>query len=233
MKTRITLLFLLITLIANAQYDYYYHQPTVVGGGVGSNLVSVIGNDVRPVEVSLRVRINRKHTLQLFTPIFKQTDSFNSKDNTDAGFIHSFLKTKKSLYGIGVDYDYALHTFSSLDFVVGLRAEFQLYKYRTELTNHHPPKNNYHNIELTHRSEETTNYLITPNAGLRLNFNKFTVDAKFLLSMLSKKGDVDSLTERKTGAQSNMNSSTKEWTDEISNKFKLKPGVVMSVAYYF
>lgn len=233
MKTRTILLFLLITFIANAQYDYYYYEPTVVGGGVGSNLISIIGNDVRPVEVSLRVRINRRHTLQLYMPYFKQNDSFNSKDNTEAGFIRSSLDTKKSLYGVGLDYDYALHTFSSLDFVVGLRAEFQLYKYRTDLTNRHPPKNNYNNIELAHRSEETSNYLIAPNAGFRLSFNKFTVDAKFLLSMLSMRGDVDNLIERKTGAQPNMNSTIKEWSDEISNKFKLKPGIVASVAYYF
>lgn len=233
MKTRLTLLLLLITFIAHAQYDYYYHEPTLVGGGVGSNLVSVVGNDITPAEISMRLRIKRKHTLQLYMPYFKQTNAFNSKNNAEVDFIQSSLKTKKSLYGVGLDYDYALQTYSSLDFVVGLRAEFHLHKYRTNLTNKHPVANNYNNIEYTHSSQESTNYIISPNAGLRLNFNQFTVDAKFLLSMLSSRGDVDNLVERKTGQQPNMSSTTTEWSDKISNKFKLKPGVVMSVGYYF
>lgn len=236
MKSRLTLLLLLIATITHAQYDdydYYYHEPTVFGLGIGTNLVSEVGNDVRPVEISLRVRFNRKHTLQLYVPFFNQSDSFKSKDAADMGFIRSSLETKKSLFGVGLDYDYALYTFSSLDFVVGLRAEFQYHKYRTELTNQHPPKNNYNNIELTHRSKKTTNYLIGPNAGLRLNFNKFSIDAKFLLSMLSMRGDVENMTEKKTGEQPNMSSTTKEWTDELSNNFKLKPGAMVSVSYYF
>lgn len=48
MKTRLTPLLLLITFIAHAQYDYYYHEPTLVGGGVGSNLVSVSGQRYNP-----------------------------------------------------------------------------------------------------------------------------------------------------------------------------------------
>lgn len=233
MKSRITLIFLLVVSIAYAQYDdYYYYEPTVFGVGLGSNVLSVVGNDVKPVEISMRVRINGKHTLQLYMPYFKETDSFNSKDNPEVSTIHSSLETKRSLYGVGLDYDYALHTYSSLDFVIGLRAEFNLYKYRTELTNQHPVKNNYHNIEFTHSNKESSNYIISPNAGLRLNFNKLSIDAKFLLSMLSSRGDVDNSIERKTGELPNMSAITTEWTDKISNKFKLKPGIVVSVSYY-
>ncbi len=233
MKSKLTLLFLLLTFIAHAQYDYYYHEPTLVGGGVGTNLVSVVGNDITPAEISLRVRINRRHTLQLYMPYFKQTNAFKSKDNAKANFTQSSLETKKHLYGIGLDYDYALHTFSSLDFVIGLRGEFHIHKYRTELTNKHPVENNYNNIEYTYRNMEATNYIVSPNAGFRFNFNQFTADAKFLLSMLSLRGDADNLMERKTGLQPNMTSTTTEWSDELSNKFKLKPGIVVSVGYYF
>ncbi len=233
MKTRLTLLLLLITFIVHAQYDYYYYEPTLMGAGVGTNLVSVVGNDITPTEISLKVRIKRKHTLQLYMPYFKQTDAFSSKDNAKVDFIQSSLKTKKSLYGLGLDYDYALQTYSSLDFVIGLRGEVHIHKYRTNLTSKHPVENNYNNIEYTHRSEESTNYIISPNAGLRLNFNQFTVDAKFLLSMLSSRGDVDNFVENKTGQQPSMSSTTTEWSDKTSNKFKLKPAVVMSVGYYF
>ena len=119
-----------------------------------------------------------------------------------------------------------------LDFIVGLRAEFQLQKYRTDLTNKHPVTNNYINQELTHTEKKTSNYLISPNAGLRLNLGNLALDAKFLLTMLSKNGDTDGTIERRRGEQPNISSTTIEFSDKISNKFKLKPGVVMSVSYY-
>ena len=233
MKSRLTLLFLLIASITYAQYDYnYYDNQTQVGVGIGGNLLSVVGNDVKPSEISMRLRVNRKHTMQLFFPVYKQTDSFKSKENTQIELINTSVDTKKSLYGVGLDYDYALQSYSSFDFIVGLRAEFQLYKYRTELTNWHPSSNNYTNLEITDTEKETTNYLISPNAGFRLNFRSFAVDAKFLLTMLSKNGDTDGTIERRRGEQPNISSTTIEFSDKISNKFKLKPGVVMSVSYY-
>ena len=234
MKTRITLLFLLVTLIANAQYDYYYHDEPMFGLGVGYNLMSVVGDDVQPLEFSVRFKINKKNLLQLYIPFLRQSDSFKSKDNPTMELMKTSLHTKKRVYGVGLDYDYALHSYQSLDFVIGLRAEFNLYKLRTQLTNTSPlSASNYKTIEHTYRNKENSNYLITPNAGLRLNFNKFAVDAKFLLSMLSKRGDVDNSIEIKSGVDPNMTSKTEEWSDAISNSFKLKPGVVMSVGYCF
>lgn len=231
MKSRLTLLFLLIASITYAQ-DFYYHNQTQVGVGVGGNLVSVAGNDIKPTEISMRFRINRNHTMQLFFPIYKRTDSFKSNEISQTPLINTSLSTKKSLYGVGLDYDYALHTYSLLDFIVGLRAEFQLQKYRTDLSNKHPVTNNYINQEITHTDKKTTNYLISPNAGVRLNFGNLAFDAKFLLSMLSKNGDTDGTIERRSGEQSNISSTTTEFSDKISSKFKLKPAVAFSVSFY-
>lgn len=119
-----------------------------------------------------------------------------------------------------------------LDFVVGLRADFQHYRYRTNLANKHPIVNNYINQELTHTQKKTSNYLIAPNAGVRFNLGNLSLDGKFLLTMLSTNGDIDTTVERRRGTQSNISSTTNEYTDKISNKFKLKPGVVMSVSFY-
>ena len=226
MKPKITLLFLLIAFIANAQYDYYNNQ-TQLGVGIGSNLVSVVGDDVKPTEISMRFRINRKHILQLYMPYLKQNDTFKSKGDPEMGLIKTSLNTKKRLYGIGLDYDYALHSFSSLDFVVGLRAELQLYQYRTRLTNtKFSSGSNYSDIEFTYHNKETRNHIVSPSAGLRLNLNRFSIDAKVLLSMLSTKGDVDGSIEINKGMP-------KDWTDHISKKFKLKPGISISTSYFF
>lgn len=234
MKTRTTLLFLLITLIANAQYDYYYDDEPKFGLGVGYNFMSILGDDVQPLEFSARFKINNRNLLQIYIPFLKKSDSFKSKDNPAMELMKTSLHTKKRVYGVGIDYDYAVRSYQSLDFVLGIRGEFNLYKFRTELTNSNlSSSSSYRTIENTYLEKEITNYLISPNAGLRLNFNKISIDAKFLLSFLSKNGDIDNSIEIKEGVAPNFNSTTEEWTDNISSSFKLKPGVVMSVAYYF
>ena len=50
MKSRLTLLLLLIASIAFAQ-DSYYSNQTQVGVGIGGNLVSVVGEDIKPTEI--------------------------------------------------------------------------------------------------------------------------------------------------------------------------------------
>lgn len=237
MKSKLTLLLLFIVSFAHAQYDYYYDDP-MFGVGVGYNFISIVGDDVRPVELSFRYRINRNNLLQLYVPFLRQDDSFKSKGHSEMKLVNTSLDTKKRLYGIGLDYDYALKSFSSLDFVIGLRAEYQLYKYRTNLTNKYmtgssQSSNDFNATDLTYRNKETSNYVVSPNAGFRLRLNRFSIDAKFLLSMLSMRGDVDNRIESRKGVPSNETSTTDEWIDEISNKFKLKPAIMMSMSYFF
>lgn len=242
MKTRLTLLFIFIAALSHAQYDYdydydYYEDQPMFGLGIGYNLMSMVGDDVRPIEVSFRYRINSKNMLQLYMPFMRQNDDFHSKGHPDMELIDTSIDSKKRLYGVGLDYDYALHSFSSLDFVIGMRVEYQLYKYRTSLTNNIKggtkvgEKNN--TSELIYRNKKTHNYIFSPNAGLRFKLNRFAVDAKFLLSMLSTRGDVDNRVESKKHLESNVVSKTEEWSNHISNKFKLKPALMMSVSYFF
>lgn len=40
-----------------------------IGVGIGYNSNSVIGDSIRPLELSLRYRINDKHTFRVYTPI--------------------------------------------------------------------------------------------------------------------------------------------------------------------
>ena len=87
--------------------------------------------------------------------------------------------------------------------------------------------------DLTSLSKKTRNIIISPNVGMRLYLNKFAIDAKFLLSMISTRGDVNHTIEAKKNLQPSSVSTTEEWTDEISNKFKLKPAVMVSMSYFF
>lgn len=234
MKSKLTFLFIFIFLgsIAQAQYDSY-PNGTMLGAGIGYNLISIVGDDVRPIDVSFRCRFNNVHSLQLFLPFWKQKDAYKSKGFPEMELMKTSLDSKKRLFGVGIDYDYALRSFSSLDFVIGLRAEYQYYKYETNLTNRYPPGNDLSGAEITFSSKKTNNYIISPNAGMRLNFNRFSVDAKFLLSMLSRNGDVNNRITVKEPTSSSKVSITKEWTDDITNKFKLKPAVLISMAYFF
>lgn len=51
------------------------------GVGVGYSFNSVMDDSIRPIEFSLRYRINNKHTLQVYMPIrLKQSSIFNVND---------------------------------------------------------------------------------------------------------------------------------------------------------
>lgn len=232
MKSRLTLFFLLIAFVAHSQYDYYYDGP-MFGVGLGYNFTSIVGDDVRPFEVSFRYRINNKSLLQLYLPLLMQDDSFGSKRHPEMELINTSLDSKKCVYGIGLDYDYVLQSYSSLDFVIGLRGEYQHYRHKTNLTNRYASSSSINVTELSYSNKENGNFIVSPNAGFSLNLNRFAVDAKFLLSMLSIKGDVDNRIERQKGVKPNITSTTKEWSDEISNNFKLKPAIMMSMSYFF
>lgn len=237
MKTRITLLLLLFTLIAHAQYNddyYYYDNEPQFGLGVGYNLTSLLGDEVKPLEFSFRFKINHKNQLQVYLPLLRSSNSFHSKNHHAMELIKTSVDTKKRVYGVGIDYDYAVQSYQSLQFLLGLRGEFNLYKYRTELTNTAPAAtSNHKNREYTYRETEMTNYLLSPTAGLRLNLNKFTLDAKLLLSMRFRNGDEENRVETQRGVTQSPYIQTEEWTNSVSSSFKLKPAVVVSMAYYF
>ena len=236
MKTKLTLLLLCFASISFAQYGYPYGE-TGFGIGVGYNFNSVVGKDMRPVEISLAYRINDEHLLRLYAPIFQQTNSFNSDEKVD-GMIKTALDTKKRLFGIGFDYDYALHTFSSLDFVVGARVEYALCKDMSDLSNSYvwtDTKTGADHIDTddVFKERKTKNFVVSPNAGFRLRFNRVYVDAKFLLSMLSLRGDVHNVIETRRSATTSSEIKKDDFTETLSNKFKLKPAVVMSMSFFF
>ena len=243
MKSKLlTLLFLFISSVSFAQYSDYGRYPNPYGEsgfgiGVGYNLNSVVGKEIRPVEISLRYRIYNEHLLQLYVPLFNQTNSFKSDDVT-GDMVNTSLETKKQLFGIGFDYDYALYNYKSLDFVIGARFEYALCKDRSDLSNKFVRADantgtDRTDIEDSFREKRTKNFVVSPNAGFRLRLNKVYVDAKVLMSMLSMRGDLEKQTETQRNATSNDVTNTKYTTESISNKFKLKPAVLISMGVFF
>ncbi len=236
MKSKLSILFLLISTLTLAQYGYPYGE-TGFGIGVGYNLVSVVGKEIDPVELSLAYRINDEHLLRLYTPIFNQNNSFNS-EGTKQGMMKTSLDTKKSLLGIGFDYDYALHTYSSLDFVVGARFEYALSKDMSDLSNSYmgaDANNGTDPIDTDDifKERKTSNFVVSPNAGFRLRFNRVYIDAKLLLSMLSMRGDVYNMIKTRRNSATGVEINLEESTETLSNKFKLKPSVVISTSFFF
>ena len=111
MKTKTILLTLsalmfLITGTSHAQAE----QPAQkhrLGIGLGYNFNSVMGDSIRPAEISLRFQINDKHTLQAYVPI-----GFNRLSTQDGT---NDVK-KQTLWDVGIGYDYTFYTSTHLIF---------------------------------------------------------------------------------------------------------------------
>ena len=236
MKSKLTILLLFISSITFAQYGYSFYE-TGFGVGVGYNLTSVVGKEIHPVELSLAYRIYDQHLLRLYAPIFNQNNSFSS-DGTNEGMMKTSLDTKKHLFGIGFDYDYALQTYSYLDFVVGARVEYAVYKDMSDLSNSYmgadankgADPNDWDDI---FKERKTRNFVVSPSAGFRLRFNRVYIDAKLLLSMLSMRGDEYNVIKTRRNSATGVEINLEESTETLSNKFKLKPAVVISTSFFF
>lgn len=236
MKSKLTILLLFISSITFAQYGYSFYE-TGFGVGVGYNLASVVGKDMHPVELSVAYRINDEHLLRLYAPIFNQNNSFNS-EGTKQGLMKTSLETKRRLLGIGFDYDYALHTYSSLDFVVGARFEYALSKDMSDLSNSYMGADANKGADPIDwddifKERKTRNFVVSPSAGFRLRFNRVYIDAKLLLSMLSMRGDEYNVIKTRRNLATGVEINLEESTETLSNKFKLKPAVVISTSFFF
>lgn len=118
---KITLsLLLFISFMGYAQTEQP-SQKHKFGVGLGYNINSVMDDSIRPVEISLRYRINDKHTLQLYVPFLKQNHSFRS-EVPSFHLVQTVLDTQKNALGIGIGYDYRVYSYSFVDLLVGARA---------------------------------------------------------------------------------------------------------------
>lgn len=237
MKFKKLIILLFVPMLAFAQNDTSAKQQKF-GVGLGHNFNSVMGDTIRPFEVSLRYKLNDKHTFQLYAPFLTQNNSFRS-EITSRHFIQTVLDTKKKAFGIGIGYDYAVYSFSFANFLVGARAEYLSFNYETDMSNNHiwtdpDSGRRYDAIDYTFYTRKGNWFAISPEIGIRTEWNRFFFDAKLLLSGVFLKKEFYMRTKANIDRQSIIESIEElDWTYPASESFKIKPAVSLSVSYYF
>lgn len=236
MRKTILILLLALPLIGFAQNDTPAKQHRF-GVGVGYNFNSVMGDTVRPVELSLRYRIDDKHTFQLYAPFLTQNHSFRSEVSS-YHLVQTVLDTKKRAFGIGIGYDYAIYSYSFVDFLVGARVEYLSFNYETDMSNNHiwtdpDSGHRYHSTDYTFYTQNGNWFAISPEIGTRAEWNRFFFEAKFLLSGVFLKKEFYKRLRTNVDMQSNIESDQVDWTYPATESFKIKPAVSLSVSYYF
>lgn len=243
MKTKKVFLLLLIIPVIG-----YTQEFRKWGVGVGYRTTSIVGDSVRPFEISFRYRISDKHTVQVYAPLwlkkYKHNNQLNKPDFMKQEHYDIFNHTwTHSLWGVGVGYDYSFYSYSYFNFFAGVSADFQEYKY----------KEDYHNIDyklahavynrptvyedyykeevITYYWNKTNGINLIPNTGIRFSTSKITAEAKIniCLSYLSKSARYSSKLK---------NILYEEWnTWDIfypkSNEVKVHPNLSLVLSYYF
>ena len=224
MKRVIFLFLVLLSFTGFAQTN----QPSdlkKIGVGIGYNSNSVIGDSVRPLELSLRYRINDRHTLQLYTPLSYKRSSIRNVDDT----------RKETLWGLGLGYDYTFYTCSSLNFFAGLSADYQWYQIRRD-SYYKGPR---HLTDGTSYEVERTYYYwhkvkgltINPNIGIRLSFGHITSEMAINIPLSKLRKEAYSFSEE----IDNGGKSTSEglYPDNKINELKFSTNISANIIYYF
>ena len=175
MKTKMILLIWLVSI----SFIGFSQDLRKIGIGFGYHTTSIVGDSVRPFELSLRYRINNKHTLQVYAPLWLKKD--NQKIEHWADFTKDEHKKMykqiytHSLWGIGLGYDYTFYSYSQFNFFTGISTDFQRYEYRNDYYNinyiqlgpidNRPPVYDdfYKKIETSYYWDRKTGISIIPN----------------------------------------------------------------------
>lgn len=108
----------MLPLMGFAQNDKPTKQHKF-GVGLGYNFNSVMGDTIRPFEVSLRYKLNDKHTFQLYVPIrMKENENYTYSKLKNAAF-------SENLWGLGIKYDHSFFKRNGVDFILGLDLGYQ------------------------------------------------------------------------------------------------------------
>ncbi len=178
--TTLTLLFLLLlpcTGFAQANSSADFKK---FGIGIGYSFRSFMNDSIRPVELSLRYRVNENHTFRIYAPIrlnrYKQQATEYSY--IDAPFKDG--KSTKHLFGVGLMYDYAFHWKSDFYWIMGVGGDFQWMKSRNfrnfAVTNVNEQLNRISEWKIDHNA-----YNFYPLVGIRYAYDKFGIEAYYKL----------------------------------------------------
>src|SRR5690554_939689 len=167
---KIIFLFLLITPVLGFGQDDAPNTFRKFGVGIGYHSNSVIGDSIRPLELSLRYRINDRHTLQLYTPLSYKRKSIRYMDDV----------RKYTLWGIGLGYDYRIYAYSYLNFFAGLSADYQWYqeRYDSYFKDRIGTSGSYEVEKTYYYWHKVKGVTLNPNIGLRLSFGRLTSEIR-------------------------------------------------------
>lgn len=180
MKKKLILFLLLSTpFIIFSQDDF-----RKLGIGVGYSTSSIVGDSVKPFELSFRYRLDRKHTFQFYVPFYQNQTVY------DFGYSKTI---KDRLIGLGIGYDYSFYSFSNFDIIAGVNADYRWFENRED---YHAMWDEYKDNEFIGKMEDRSllwkrykGFNLSPNTGIRFSINKITTDLKFnlLVSHISRK----------------------------------------------
>lgn len=216
---KITLLFLLMLPFIGFAQNEQSAKQNKFGVGLGYNFNPVMGDSIRPIELAFRYRMGNKHTFELYTPLY--FNKVNTKDGTND-------VKKQTLYGIGFGYDYTFYTHSNLNFFAGISADYQWYQSRWD----------FHRINETENTDWTyyewrkiEGISIKPNIGIRLDFERVTVESKIGITGTFSRHNRYSYSHKKYPASEN--ESEMFFPDEKTNGTKIQPNLFINISYHF
>lgn len=220
-----TFLFLLIFPVFGFAQTNQPSDLKKIGIGIGYNSHSVISDSIRPIEFSLRYRINDRHTFQLYAPLNYKKSSIRNVDDT----------RKETLWGLGLGYDYTFYTYSHLNFFAGASADYQWCQTRHD-TYYKGPRyvsdDSFYEVERTYYYWYKVNGLvINPNIGIRLSFGSITSEIRMNVPLSKLRKEAYSFSEE----IDNGGKSTSEglYPDNKINELKFSTNISANIIYYF
>lgn len=226
---RAIFLFLLIFPFLGFSQTYQPETFKRFGVGIGYSSQSVMSDSIRPVEFSLRYRINDRHTLQLYAPVAM------SKRTIDDAIVNT---QKKKLFGIGLGYDYTVYNHSFLGFLIGFNASYQWYESRRDwhsIYNRDLGDGSYVETEsIYYYWDKVKGMIISPNVGIRFSINRRVMiepRMNVLISILHKNSY--SFHQRRNTHESAWATGESFYPDKDIKEFEMQSGGSIHLYYYF
>lgn len=245
MKTKLILLTCVLTIsfILSAQ-DF-----RKFGIGVGYSTSSIVGDSVSPFELSLRYRINDKHTIQMYAPLWlkqdKQVQGDDKPDYMKQEHLDMFNHTyTHSLWGMGAGYDYTFYSYFLFNFFTGVNADFQWYEYREDsrymyygliqAVSRPTVYDDYYKEErLSYYWDRVKGISIVPNTGIRFSTPKLTAEAKINLYVSRLNKQAYYFGKRKGIWEDSWTTWESFYPDKNREELSIRPYISFHLSYYF
>ena len=224
---KITIFLLLFIVFAEyAKAEQLPDNNNKFGIGITYDFNSVVTDSLKPIELSLRYRLNNKHTFQIYTPLaLKKTSIHNSNETR-----------KKTFYGIGVGYDYTFYTYSHLNLFTGLDADYGWYNNQWDFHRIY----DVYDEELPYKTEDIYLYWdkikgmsISPNIGIRFSILKVTTELKISLPITDLRKKSYSIAKTRTVHLGSWTTWEAYYPDKNTHDLSVQSNIKFNLSYYF